>query len=252
LLSLYLGKPLKLNKRHEELVRWWHLSHDSDVDAAYPSIRAYANDQIPGRSEPDDPDYFVDVVLQSIYKRLDECSARCPKDFRKWCCRQIDKVATKLARKTAGEKRERKGTKNFEHVQHGERCFIKVEDQRGRVYVWTIPTTWLEHARLLWPVYIRHGRTGPYVSRKVAAIYPDGRRVQRDQAIHQLFLGSTEGDTIFTRDGNWLNYCDNNLFLAQGTDALDRPTVMADVIEFKHLSAFDPKRTWRTPSGNAA
>lgn len=189
--------------------------------------------------------------MDAIRERLHECKARCPKDFRDWCYKEIDKVADKVSPKAASDKIVRKGAKDLQYESHGDRSFIKVEDKNGQQYVWIIPTSWLPQARLLWPVHIRYGKTGPYISRKRPLIQPDGRRVQRDQVIHQLFLGCDDGDRVFNRDGNWLNYCNDNLFVAKGLDPLERPTAILDVVEFKPLKAFDPKRVWRTPSREA-
>jgi hypothetical protein len=231
--------------RQAELLHWWKLSLYSYNGSQYVSLSDYALDKL------------IDIrlsekTLDDLEERMSKCPAKCPAQFRQWCYGQIDKQAAKIVRANEGaEKALRKGTKPFQYEQHGNVCFIPLFDSKKRQHIWTIPADWLDEAKLLWPVHIRRYADGkPYVSRKVAT--PSG---QKNVAIHRLFLGLSamrhefeDNLEVQNRDGNWLNYCAGNLFLAAGSDLLDHATAPLQATEYKPIKAFDPRRIWRFPT----
>jgi hypothetical protein len=229
-------------RRQKELFRWWALSLDPEGETPYTSISDYAVTTLRDIR-------LAEAALETLAKQLPTCKAKTPRQLRQWCYKQIDKQAPEDRKDTL--KKQRKNTKPFQYEQHGNVCFIPLFDANGHQHIWTIPADWLEQAKLLWPVHIRHFSDGkPHVSRKVAT--PHG---QKNVPIHRLFLGLSavrhqEEDNleVQNRDGNWLNYCNGNLFLAAGSDMLDHATAALEAAYYTRNRAFDPRRTWRTPS----
>ncbi len=233
------------SERREELLRWWNLSFAAYGDSPYVSVSDYAVDQLCDIR-------LAEKTLDSLAEQLFTCRAKSPAQFRQWCYRQIDKRADELAAtRAASEKVWRSNTKDLQVEKRGNVCFIPLFETNSQQHIWAIPADWLDQAKLLWPVHIRHFPDGkPYVSRKVAT--PSG---QKNVAIHRLFLGLSavrhqEEDNleVQNRDGNWLNYCNGNLFLAAGSDVMDHKTAPLEVTEYKPAKAFDPRRIWRTPT----
>jgi hypothetical protein len=235
--------------RQEELLRWWATSlYDTSTDEwsqPYAPIYHYAEDNL--------PDFrFADRAVDSLATRLLDCPAETPMQFREWCYWQIDKLAAELAPKSRSEKPKRKNTKPFQCEQRGDRCFIPLMDAEGEQHIWTFPSEWLGEAQILWPVHLRRFPSGkPYVSRKVPIINPDGKRSQKNVAIHRLFLGLSavrhevkDNCEVHTRDGSWLNYCDGNLYTLSGSDLLDHaklPVAMAEAKpRKKHQKGYNP------------
>lgn len=205
----------------EDRERWFALSWNV--------IFEYALEKLPNIT-------FIDNAVEALARQLHECPARCPKQLRQWCYRRIDKLVAQL-NKT--EKALRHGTKEFVYERHGENCFIELHDPKGEHHVWKIPADWLEQARQLWPVYVRKYPDGRhYVARKVTVIQPDGSRVQKEVAVHRLFLGlgavrhnEDDAGKAETADGSWLNFCDGNIRLIKGSDLLDHCEVSLHNVE---------------------
>lgn len=239
--QLILNNTLSL-ARQEELLRWWNLSIESSGDPPYEPISVYASCTLPDLRS-------AEKALELLARELHTCPARCPKQFRQWCYRQIDKVAAKHSGKGRSEKHVRKGTKPFRCEQHGDVCFIPVNDAKGQQHIWKVPADRRKDAELLWPVHIRWYSDGkPYLSRKVRT--PDG---QKNVAIHRLFLGLSavrhevsDNLEVETRDGSWLNYCNGNLSLRASSDALDHATAGLETVEYEPVKAFERKTGWNT------
>jgi hypothetical protein len=176
---------------------------------------------------------FMDKAVDALALQLHYCPARCPEQLRQWCYRRIDKLVAKL-NKT--EKALRRGTKDFRYEQHGDNCFIQLHDAAGEQHIWKVPTDWLETARQLWPVYVRKYPDGRhYVSKKVSVIQPDSSCLQKEVAVHRLFLGlgavkRTKADAgeAQTDDGSWLNFCNDNIRPIKGSDLLDHCSQLND------------------------
>lgn len=191
---------------------------------------------------------FAEEALEAVARKLPICPAKSPAQLRRWCRQQIDKHANKLTAKTAEEKHIRKDTKPFRYEQHGDVCFVEVPGDDHR-HIWSMPADWLDQARLLWPVYIRYGRTGPYLARKEPVLMPDGTKRQRERAIHHLFLGCADGEAVGARDGDLLNFVGGNLYLLRSSDLMDR-AVSLTPLEWTITSDWKPARSTMPPRAN--
>lgn len=172
-------------------------------------------------------DYSVldlETALFRVAAALPKCRAANERQFREWARNQVRKLADEKrlfeygANLTlqdvltlAAAQPVRKGTKPLEYEQHGDKVFIKLQDSRGRVLPWVIPTEWLPIARAVWPVHVRRCRTGLYVSKKVPQQRLSGTWGQRDLPIHHLFLNCNSGDAVEARNGNFLDWSGGNL-----------------------------------------
>jgi hypothetical protein len=165
----------------------------------------------------------VDSTFYRLAAALPKCKAQTAAQFRKWAKQQIKKQANRVrifehADRLAVEdiltlaetQQQRKSVKPFECEQHGEKAFIRLED-KGTVLPWIVPVYWLPVAKALWPVHVRHNRSGAYVSKKVARQRLNGLWEQRDLPVHRLFLNCESGHIVEAADGNFLNWTEGNL-----------------------------------------
>lgn len=209
----------------EELERWFLNAWEPSIDADFVPLGNYAHEKLSTETWTASPS-FADKVFLALASNLYECRAKTPAQLRKWCYRQIDRIAAALHRR---QRKLRKNTKPFVYEQHGNKCFIPLRDSTGKQHLWIIPADWLEEARKLWPVYIRrYPDKRFYVARKVSVAQPDGSRVQQEVGIHRIFMGLggvkhnfDDAAEVRANDGNWLNFADNNITLIKGTDLLD-------------------------------
>lgn len=183
--------------------------------------RQWLNEQRDARHQhicrlyPDsEPTAVITHVDYWILKKLVECRAKTPAQFRAWINRQIDKIANPKPRKR------HKNIKPFIYEIHGDKAFIQVSDSRGKGKVWVIPAHWLTESQKLWPCYISHTNTGrPYLTKKLSRLTLSGQRCQFTVAVHHLFVEAQKGDIVEARDGNFLNFTDGNLTIRQASDA---------------------------------
>lgn len=179
----------------------------------------------------------ADTALYRLKVTLPKCRAKIKSQFRKWAVEQITKQADEarffkyaqnLSRPEmlilAKARPVRKGTKPFEYEIHGEKAFIRLEDARGNVLPWIIPAHWLPVAKALWPCHVKRNKAGLYVSKKVAKQRLNGRWGQADLPVHRLFLDCDDAVPVRARDGNPLNWADDNLQVHK-TDSFDSRTV---------------------------
>jgi hypothetical protein len=114
---------------------------------------------------------FAEKALEALRKRLRDCPAQSPKQFRQWCRSQIERIAAQFTPQT---RKPRKYAKPFKYEQHGGNCFAELQDAQGQPHTWMFPAEYLDHARLLWPVHVKRLVSGkPYLARKVSQINPD-------------------------------------------------------------------------------
>ncbi len=210
----------------EDVERWFVTLWDVDMPH-HQSIADYAAYRLPNA-------IFAEKALEHIASRLHECPARSPLQLLQWCHKQIDKLIAKLGR---AEKAERKNTKPLVYEQHGERIFVQLFDSKGRQHIWKFPASWLESAKKLWPVYVRIFPDGkPYLAHKTPVVKADCSREQVEVPVHRLFLGlgavrrgyddAAEAESV---DGSWLNFCDGNIRLIEGSDLLDHSCSLSGI-----------------------
>lgn len=193
--------------------------YDVNREAPYTALHDYAVEKLPSM-------FFAEKALDALAGKLNKCRVQSPAQLRQWGRTQIDRLAAQLNKR---EKEPRSNEKPFVYEQHNGKCFVQLFDADGRQHVWKFPASWLEQARLLWPVYVRYFPDGrPYLARKTPITQPDGARVQTEAVVHRLFLGlgairhdAIDSAEAETRDGSWLNFCDDNIRLIKGTDLLD-------------------------------
>ena len=201
----------------------------------------------------------VDTALVHLAAALPKCRASSSAQFRKWAKQQIEKQANRVRifehadRLTvedvlvlAESQPQRKNTKPFIYEQHGEKAFIKLTDADGTVLPWIIPADWLRTAKVLWPCHVRRNRTGPYVSKKVPRQRHDGTWGQCDLAVHRVFLNCDPGDAVEARNGNMLDWTDENLRVrGPYPDALEHQPVPIDKLQDTLTFNWKPARPKR-------
>ena len=205
------------------------------------------------------PTLDFETALFRLASALPACKAQTERQFRAWCASQLKKIdgekrlyeyADNLTLDDvltlAASRPVRKNTKPMMYETHGDKIFIKLQDSRGNVLPWRIPSDWLPVARALWPVHVRQSRNGPYVSKKVARQRLNGSWEQRDLPLHHLFLNCEPGDLVDSKDGNYLNWTNGNLCVRKALNA-DAGNVSLTAYPDTFTLDWKPARSKRIP-----
>jgi hypothetical protein len=181
---------------------------------------------------------YVEGTLQELVRKLPQCKAVSPAQFRQWCRSQIDKEAARLL---TGDKPKQKNIKPFRWYDHDGICCIPVRDAEGQEHIWKVEQTWIDDIRdRIWPVHIRWtGKGKPFLARKRSLKSP-GELEQKVLPAHHTYLwfkypGIGEGDIACSRarNGDFLDWTNDNIFIP----ALDGLSMSEKEREFRIQNA---------------
>ena len=237
------------DRQLQQLERWFNDYYPEISDELYLQVRA---------------DQFESVLCR-LATDLQKCRAKSRTQFLSWVSRQARKCAEEYANDTrhfndnvnlqevlAASRPERKNTKQLIYEQHGDKVFIQLS-HLGKPLVWIIPTEWFPVAKRLWPVHVRlYPQSGPYIAKKVPRLRPDGKREQVTVPLHRLFVdcggqslvGDHAAQSVFARNGNYLDWTGGNLGPLNPTTSRDLMDVgtRSDFNEIEELYTNSRKR----------